>query len=115
MLKNKLTKEIVDRVFENERKKEKPHQLNPLLELYYIAVGGKEVYDKIVSIKGYPKTNEAMNKYLFKMFIDFDKEFHPTILSVGLWMNSGFSSYNIGEAGEEGFVFLDENDIVYKQ
>jgi len=48
-------------------------------------------FDRIKKIDGYPLVNKALHEKLFENAIDFDKKYHPHVISGGLWLSVGFS------------------------
>lgn len=89
LVKRPLKKETIDRIFEEEAKKEKPNHGNILFDLVKLAIPD---FDQIEAVNHFPKISHKTNNYLFGKFIDFDKQFHPKASAGFLWMNHGFSS-----------------------
>lgn len=79
-----LTKKIIDKAFENAE-----HQADIVSALYRIAF---PKWDSIGQIDGHPQVNTETDKYIFDLFIAYDKENHPDVVSGGLWLNKGFGS-----------------------
>ena len=86
-----LTRETIDRIFEDEENQEKPYQGHIAEKLYRIAFPN---WDVINSIEGWPSVSNTTGTYIFRLFIDFDKKYHPYVMSGGLWFNKGFSTLN---------------------
>ena len=70
-------------------------------------------WDRIKCIDGYPEVSRETNDYLFKRFIRFDSLNHPTVISGGLWMNQGFSSYE-NNVTKDWVVSTDNCVVGYK-
>ena len=83
-VKIQLVKEEVDKLFE-----ECSHQSEVVVSLYRMVYPD---YDQIKKVEGWPSISKQTSEYLFKKFITFDKKYHPTVFSGGLWMNNGFST-----------------------
>ena len=49
-------------------------------------------WDRITSIKGYPRVNRVTWGHIAKLFFPFDKKHHPDCMPGGAWMNTGFGS-----------------------
>ena len=80
-----LDKEAAEELFVSSS-----HQADVIIGLYKMAY--PDVWDKIASLKGFPKVNKHTAEELCRMFIDFDIKHHPKVMSGGLWLNNGFSS-----------------------
>lgn len=78
----KLSKEQIDKIFE-----ESTDQVEAAIELYKIAFPN---FEKLTSIDGHPQVSKVTNEYIFDKFIALDKQYHPTVINGGLWMNKGF-------------------------
>lgn len=83
-----LSKEIIDNLFIEELKEDKPYQGHILVKLYKLAF---KDYENIEKINGWPNIGKDTSAYLFEKFIQFDKKIHPEIFAGGLWLNNGFS------------------------
>jgi len=83
-MKIELSKETIDEIFNTNT-----HQHDVALELYKIAFPN---WDDIEELDGWPSVSRATGEYIMQRFIHFDREFHPTVINGGLWMNNGFST-----------------------
>jgi hypothetical protein len=62
-----------------------------LLELLKMIYPDIESWDKSLRLNGWPEVNEHTNDILYRLFIEYDKNHHPEVISGGLWMNRGFA------------------------
>lgn len=49
-------------------------------------------WDKIKTVKGWPKVSKKFNVFIFGLAIEFDQKHHPDVFNGGMWMNKGFGS-----------------------
>jgi len=80
----KLKQEAVEKLFE-----EHTHQSDVLLGIYRLVF---PEWDRISSIKGYPRVNDRTWSIIARLFFAFDKQHHPEVMQGGAWMNTGFGS-----------------------
>jgi hypothetical protein len=62
-----------------------------LFELLKMIYPDIEDWGPDVRLDGWPEANDYTNDTLYKLFIEYDKNHHPEVISGGLWMNRGFA------------------------
>lgn len=80
----KITKEQIDHVFDRAE-----HQDEAVVSLYRLAIPD---FDMIKAINGFPEAGQEVSKYIFKKFIEFDRQRHSSVMAGGAWLNWGFST-----------------------
>lgn len=68
---------------------ESEHQDSVIVKLYKMLFPD---WETIQRIEGYPKVGQALNDYIFNLFIEFDRQHHPGCFNGGAWVNYGFST-----------------------
>jgi len=101
-----LSKEVIDQIFAEAKE-----QADYGLALYKVAIPCD--WERIVSIKKWPKVSKATSLYLFEKAIEFDGKYHPDVLNGGLWMNRGFSSLEEDDPRPDWMIFLDDVEVTY--
>lgn len=48
-------------------------------------------YDNIKKLVGWPRVGEELGDYIMQKFREFDRKYHPDVISGGAWFNYGFS------------------------
>ncbi len=82
----KWNKKIVDDAYEKSE-----DSTVFLLNLYKEAFG-KDLWDKIEKLVGFPKAGKELSEYIFLKMIEKDKEVDSNNFTGGIWLNSGFST-----------------------
>ena len=85
------------------------NQYEVLIDIYRIAFPD---WDDIESIDGSPTVSTNTWEDICSLFIEFDKEHHPTVLAAGIWLNRGFDSR---PDMKDGVVDVSSLDIGYKE
>lgn len=49
-------------------------------------------WEHLERLEGFPVVGQALDEYIFNLFIQFDQIHHPQVFNGGLWINQGFSS-----------------------
>lgn len=80
----KLNQKEVEKLFE-----ECNHQSDVIIGIYKMVF---PQWNDIEKIDGWPTINKETSEKLFKLFIAFDKKYHPGVMAGGLWMKNGFST-----------------------
>lgn len=80
----RLSEGAIQACFENQTQ-----QGDVLIAIYRLVFPD---WDDIEQIEGWPTVNDKTWKAIARMFMDFDKVHHPTVLAGGAWMNNGFST-----------------------
>ena len=65
------------------------HQKKVLTDIYKLVFPD---WDQIKMIEGYPEAGFELWKYIWNLFIEFDRKHHPNCFKGGAWMNTGFSA-----------------------
>ena len=81
-----LNREAVEALFETCT-----HQGEVLVGIYRMVF---PEWDRITSLKGYPRVNHDTWGHIAKLFMALDAKHHPDCLPGGAWMNTGFGSCN---------------------
>jgi len=102
MITKTLSKDTIDTIFATAKE-----QWDYAVGLYKAAIDN---YDAIIKLHGYPATSPLTAEYIWQKAIRYDKEYHPDILSGGLWMNYGFGA---DKNVEPWTVQYDEDIIEY--
>ncbi|MFH1886979.1 MAG: hypothetical protein ABIM40_09800 [Pseudomonadota bacterium] len=63
-------------------------QAGVLEEIYRLALPEWDIIEKV---HGYPEAGEEFWQFVCRLFMDFDREHHPSVMPGGAWMNKGFS------------------------
>lgn len=100
----KLTKEQIDKVFE-----EKTDQGEALLAIYGLVFPD---WERIKKVNGWPKCSDETWKYICRKFMELDRKYHSSMPG-GLWMNQGFSSSPDERKLSFGEVDMEGCEVVY--
>jgi dsDNA-specific endonuclease/ATPase MutS2 len=93
--------------------RESTDQSTVLIEIYKTVFPD---WDKIDHIDGWPKCGKVLWIWICDLFIAFDHEHHPKVVSGGLWINSGFgvnedlADYEVSTEGVEVVYFVERED-----
>lgn len=101
-----LTRDQIIELFNNAK-----HQSDYLLGLFKLVVVD---FDKVKNMNQFLRCNEYTNKLLVKKAVQFDKEYHPNVVSGGLILNSGPSSDGTEHLLDYEFEY-DETKITWKE
>lgn len=104
MKRAKLTKEQIDGIFKEAR-----DQSDYIIRLYRVAI---PEFDQVVKLDGFPVVSRETNTYIFDKAGEFDRAYHPGVLAMGAWMNSGFS---FSDSVDDWHVEMDEDLIEWKK
>lgn len=87
------------------------HQTDVIIAMYKLVF---PEWDTILKVDGWPTLHKDTNEYIFRKFMRFDREFHPKVISGGLWLNNGFSSLESERLGvKEWEVDRTEVEVIY--
>jgi hypothetical protein len=64
------------------------HQAEVLIDLYRLVFPD---WDKIKKLHGWPKIGKVAADHIACKYREFDRQHHPGVMPMGLWMNNGFS------------------------
>jgi len=109
MIITKLKEAQIDQIFAEEEQSTLPHQANIIVKLYKLAIPVN--WESIAKLTDYPKCSKNLTNYLFRKFIEFDKKYHPNVVSGGAWVDKGFGT---DDMLPDNTVAVDEKIIVYK-
>jgi hypothetical protein len=85
------------------------NQYEVLIDIYRIAFPD---WDSIEAIDGSPTVSTKTWQDICGMFIEFDKEYHPTVLAGGIFLNRGFDSR---PDMEDGMIDVSSLKVEYKK
>ena len=88
-----ISKEDINEIFEESK-----DQGEATVRLYKLAFPD---WENIIKIEGWPSIGQEAGEYIHRKFMRFDSEHHPEVISGGLWMNSGFSTFDNEHLGWE--------------
>ena len=64
------------------------HQQQVICDMYKLIFPD---WDRIKHIKNYPATDTKLWEFVWDLFLEFDKKYHPDCMPGGAWLNIGFS------------------------
>ncbi len=64
------------------------HQSNVIVDLYKLVLPD---WDKIEKVEETPEIGRELWGFICRLFMDFDRKFHPGCMEGGMWLNCGFS------------------------
>ena len=85
------------------------NQYEVLIDIYRVAFPD---WDDIHEIAGSPTVSTKTWQDICALFIDFDKEHHPTVLAGGIFLNRGFDSR---PDMEDGMIDVSSLNVEYKK
>ena len=89
------------------------HQQDIIIALYKMV---EPNFDHVRKFGDHPIISDATNDKLFRLFIAFDKKYHPEVLAGGAWMNTGFSTYHpkYKTSDLELWEYVPAENVLYK-